>query len=251
VSGAQKWNGTAEILNPNPTITSMTLPSSSGTRSVSAASTSAMPSSEVVPVKPYTIDMPKSISATDSTPMRKNFRAASEEYRSRLRRPGHHERGDGDGLERDEQQQQIAGRGHDHHADEGGQQQEVVLTLEEAALGEVAPADAQDREQAAEEEQLEDERVVAGDELPVEGGAVLPPQRDGEPDRDDRAEPRDRVDQLLGLAAQREVRRQHEERRDRQRDLRRDREEVDRHLLVPSRRCSGRPPWSGGAAVSR
>ena len=46
-----------------------------------------MPSSDVVPVKPYIIEMPNSINATDSTPIRKNLIAASEEYRSRLRSP--------------------------------------------------------------------------------------------------------------------------------------------------------------------
>ena len=38
-------------------------------------------------MNPYTNDIPSSMSATESTPIRKNLSAASDEYRSRLRSP--------------------------------------------------------------------------------------------------------------------------------------------------------------------
>src|SRR4051794_7275796 len=70
VSGAQVWNGTAEILNPNPTSTN-TMPSV--TMCVSAAGDCMkvpMSASTVDPATPKINDMPYSMMAVANTPIR-------------------------------------------------------------------------------------------------------------------------------------------------------------------------------------
>src|ERR671918_167856 len=57
VSGAQKWNGTAEILNAKPTTTKNTLMTTIGS-SPRPTRASLIPSSRTSPVTPYTSDIP-------------------------------------------------------------------------------------------------------------------------------------------------------------------------------------------------
>src|SRR5690242_4228326 len=69
VSGAQKWNGTALTLNAKPTSERKIATVRSG--SLPAFETDAeISESFVVPVAPKISDMPYSISAEDSTPIR-------------------------------------------------------------------------------------------------------------------------------------------------------------------------------------
>ena len=75
-SGAHMWNGTAAILKPMPAASRISAAASSRLRSC-PASASAMPSSRVVPVAPYSSDMPYSRMPSENAPSRKYLTAAS------------------------------------------------------------------------------------------------------------------------------------------------------------------------------
>src|SRR5262245_25224433 len=84
VSGTHMWNGNAAILNPNPA-NAVSRPSV--TSGSPAANVFATPLSAVVRAAPYTNDSPYAMTADDTLPTRKNFRAASTAISSRLRNP--------------------------------------------------------------------------------------------------------------------------------------------------------------------
>ena len=89
VSGTQKWNGTADTLKAKPRIVNMTPRVNSGSCDRERSADFARIASKVTEpsVAPYTSDMPKSSTAADSTPMMKNFSAASLERASPFRHP--------------------------------------------------------------------------------------------------------------------------------------------------------------------
>jgi hypothetical protein len=137
-------------------------------------------------------------------------------------------------LERDEDHHEVARARHEHHADERGGDQEVVLTLVRADLGEVAVADEQHEQRDDEEERLEQQRVAVHDEHVAERGPRGPVDRQGdhEPERDERPDERERVHEPLALAVQEQLDEQDRERRREHAQLGREREPVDAGQLV-------------------
>ncbi len=86
MSGAQKWNGTADTLKPNPTIMNSTAMMKAGS-STNPAETAATPAKLSSPVSPYRKDIPYSSRAVANTPSKKYFSDASLDSRSPFRQP--------------------------------------------------------------------------------------------------------------------------------------------------------------------
>ena len=113
--------------------------------------------------------IPKSITAVDRTPIRKNFNPPSFPRGSDLRKAAIRKPGAETSSSEMNSIRQVPGRRHQQAAEERGQQQEVVLTLVEAALAEVPERHREHDDRDRQEEQLEQDREVVDHEGPAEG----------------------------------------------------------------------------------
>ncbi len=141
--------------------------------------------------------------------------------------PRDQERRRRDQLQGDEQHQKVPGRRDGEHAEERRQKEEVVLTLEVAALLEVAQRQEQDDECHREEEGLEEDGEGVDDVGPAEGLALLPDEREGHAQRRRDADERDRHRPPLALPPKEQVHGQDHEDRPGQDQLRSDGDVVD------------------------
>src|ERR1039458_4646582 len=85
-SGAQRWNGAAATLNPNPMATMMIAMRTSGSREGPLIA-AAICGSLIEPETPYNRLMPNRRNPADMPPKRKYFRPASADWRLCLSKP--------------------------------------------------------------------------------------------------------------------------------------------------------------------
>ena len=78
---------------------------------------------------------------SEKAPSRKYFTAASLDRRLGLRKPGQDVERDRHRLEADEERDQVGAAGHEHHAERGAENQEVILTRPRALHLEIASRD--------------------------------------------------------------------------------------------------------------
>ena len=139
--------------------------------------------------------------------------------------PGKHVRRDRQGLEGDEDRDEVPRRGHDDHAEQRRQDQEVVLALVVVAFLDVARRHQHDDVADDEEQRLEDEREVVHDVRPADHGATVSIGRESDDgnERGQQPEAGDVGKDPLAAFVEQRVAEQHEHQRTREDDLGRQR----------------------------